>query len=126
MYLRIHIDIYILCIYICICTHDYVNIHIHIYAYVYFFILICSCIILHTYSYVCTHTYIYTYIKDPGPWEGEERNMWKPTAVKSLWFHGGNLHQSRHYSLYLSLQLKARFESLDTPVYGIPKVYHKG
>ena len=46
--------------------------------------------------------------KDPGPWEGEQRNMWKPTQQEGLWFHGGNLHQSRHYSLYLALQLKAR------------------
>jgi cation diffusion facilitator CzcD-associated flavoprotein CzcO len=36
--------------------------------------------------------------KDPGPWEGEQRNMWKPTQQPGLWFHGGNLHQSRHYS----------------------------
>jgi len=49
---------------------------------------------------------------DPGPWEGELRNMWKPTAQPGLWFHGGNLMQSRHYSLYLALQLKARFEKL--------------
>ena len=48
--------------------------------------------------------------KDPGPWEGELRNMWKPTQVPQLWFHGGNLHQSRHYSQFLSLQLKARIE----------------
>ncbi len=44
---------------------------------------------------------------DPGPWEGELRNMWKPTRQEGLWFHGGNLMQSRHYSLYLALQLKA-------------------
>ncbi|MGH6629891.1 MAG: flavin-containing monooxygenase, partial [Burkholderiales bacterium] len=43
---------------------------------------------------------------DPQPWEGELRNMWKPTAQPGLWFHGGNLMQSRHYSLYLALQLK--------------------
>ena len=42
--------------------------------------------------------------------------MWKPTQQEALWFHGGNLHQSRHYSLYLALQLKARAEGLDTPV----------
>ena len=36
--------------------------------------------------------------KDPGPWEGELRNMWKPTAQENLWFHGGNLMQSRLYS----------------------------
>ncbi len=41
--------------------------------------------------------------KDPGPWEGEQRNMWKPTQVPNLWMHGGNLHQSRHYSQFLSL-----------------------
>jgi putative flavoprotein involved in K+ transport len=62
--------------------------------------------------------------KDPGPWEGEERNMWKPTQEPGLWFHGGNLHQSRHYSLYLALQLKARAVGLDTPVYGLPEVHH--
>ncbi len=62
--------------------------------------------------------------KDPGPWEGEQRNMWKPTQQQNLWFHGGNLHQSRHYSLYLALQLKARFEGLDTPVYGLQEVHH--
>ena len=50
--------------------------------------------------------------KDPGPWEGEQRNMWKPTQQPNLWFHGGNLHQSRHYSLYLALQLKARHEGI--------------
>jgi len=62
--------------------------------------------------------------KDPGPWEGELRNMWKPTNQKQLWIHGGNLHQSRHYSQFLSLQLKARYEGLDTPVYGQAKVHH--
>ncbi|BDX02830.1 FAD-dependent oxidoreductase [Marinomonas pontica] len=62
--------------------------------------------------------------KDPGPWEGELRNMWKPTHQEALWFHGGNLHQSRHYSQYLSLQLKARMEGIETPVYGMEPVYH--
>jgi len=62
--------------------------------------------------------------KDPGPWEGEQRNMWKPTQQDGLWFHGGNLHQSRHYSLYLALQLKARYEGLPTPVYGLQEVHH--
>ncbi|GAA4471275.1 NAD(P)/FAD-dependent oxidoreductase [Rhodococcus olei] len=62
--------------------------------------------------------------KDPGPWEGEQRNMWKPTRQEGLWFHGGNLHQSRHYSLYLALQLKARYEGIPTPVYGLQEVHH--
>jgi putative flavoprotein involved in K+ transport len=62
--------------------------------------------------------------KDPGPWEGEQRNMWKPTRQPGLWFHGGNLHQSRHYSQFLSLQLKARMEGIPTPVYGQREVHH--
>ncbi|GAA0921827.1 NAD(P)/FAD-dependent oxidoreductase [Pseudonocardia zijingensis] len=62
--------------------------------------------------------------KDPGPWEGELRNMWKPTRQDGLWFHGGNLHQCRHYSQYLALQLKARFEGIPTPVHGVPDVHH--
>lgn len=64
--------------------------------------------------------------KDPGPWEGELRNMWKPTQQEGLWFHGGNLHQSRHYSIYLSLQLKARMEGVPTPVYALQESHHKG
>ncbi len=64
--------------------------------------------------------------KDPGPWEGELRNMWKPTKQENLWFHGGNLHQSRHYSQFLSLQLKARMEELKISVYGVEKVHHLG
>ena len=62
--------------------------------------------------------------KDPGPWEGELRNMWKPTRQEGLWFHGGNLHQSRHYSTYVALQLKARMEGIATPVYGLQQVHH--
>ncbi len=62
--------------------------------------------------------------KDPGPWEGELRNMWKPTQQPALWMHGGNLHQSRFHSLFLALQLKARVEGIDTPVYGLQEVHH--
>ena len=63
--------------------------------------------------------------KDPGPWEGELRNMWKPTQVPKLWVHGGNLHQSRHYSQFLALQLKARMEGLPTPVYELAASHHR-
>ncbi len=63
--------------------------------------------------------------KDPGPWEGELRNMWKPTSQANLWLHGGNLAQSRFYSRYLALQLKARLEGIDTPVYGRAPVHHR-
>ena len=63
--------------------------------------------------------------KDPGPWEGELRNMWKPTQVPHLWFHGGNLHQSRHYSQFLALQLKARIEGMETPVYRLAPSHHR-
>ena len=62
---------------------------------------------------------------DPGPWEGELRNMWKPTQQSGLWFHGGNLMQSRFYSRTVALQLKARYEGLQTPVYGLAPVHHR-
>ena len=63
--------------------------------------------------------------KDPGPWEGEQRNVWKPTQQDALWLHGGNLHQSRHYSQFLALQLKARQVGIPTPVYGLQAVHHQ-
>lgn len=62
---------------------------------------------------------------DPGPWEGELRNMWKPTQQPGLWFHGGNLALSRHYSLALALQLKARVAGIDTPVYALAKAHRR-
>jgi putative flavoprotein involved in K+ transport len=52
----------------------------------------------------------------------------RPTSLHRskchLWFHGGNLHRSRHYSLYLALQLKTRYEGIPTPVYGLQEVHH--
>jgi putative flavoprotein involved in K+ transport len=59
---------------------------------------------------------------DPGPWEGELRNMWKPTAQDGLWFHGGNLAQSRIHSLHLAIQIKARMEGIATPVFQAPTI----
>lgn len=53
---------------------------------------------------------------DPEPWQGELRNMWRPTAVPNLWFHGGNLALSRFYSRILGLQIKARMESVPLTV----------
>ena len=63
---------------------------------------------------------------DPGPWQGELRNMWKPTAQEALWFHGGNLALSRFYSRFVALQLKARMEAIPTPVYGRPEPFQTG
>lgn len=57
---------------------------------------------------------------DPGPWHGELRNMYKPTAQEALWFQGGNLALSRFFSKFVALQIKARMEGLPTPVYGAP------
>jgi len=57
---------------------------------------------------------------DPGPWRGELRNMWSPTAIRNLWFHGGNLALSRFYSRHVALQIKARMEGIPTPVWGGP------
>lgn len=58
---------------------------------------------------------------DPGPWHGEPRNMWKPTAQEALWFQGGNLALSRFYSKFVAMQIKARMEGIPTPVYAAPK-----
>ena len=52
--------------------------------------------------------------------------MWKPTQQPGLWIHGGNLAWSRHYSLYLGLQIKARHASLPVPVYNQAEVHHLG
>lgn len=58
---------------------------------------------------------------DPGPWAGDPRNMWKPTAQEALWFQGGNLALSRFYSKFVAMQIKARMEGIPTPVYGAPQ-----
>ncbi|MCL6283714.1 NAD(P)/FAD-dependent oxidoreductase [Ruegeria sp. 2012CJ41-6] len=42
---------------------------------------------------------------DPGPWTGEQRNVWAPTNLPGLWFHGGSLGPSRFYSHLLALQI---------------------
>jgi putative flavoprotein involved in K+ transport len=55
--------------------------------------------------------------RDPGPWVGELRNMWKPTRQPGLWLQGGNLQQVRFYSRILALQIQARMLGLPTPVY---------
>jgi putative flavoprotein involved in K+ transport len=57
---------------------------------------------------------------DPGPWHGELRNMYKPTAQEALWIQGGNLALSRFFSKFVALQIKARMEGIPTPVYGAP------
>ncbi|MBO4225160.1 NAD(P)/FAD-dependent oxidoreductase [Bradyrhizobium neotropicale] len=55
--------------------------------------------------------------RDPGPWQGELRNMWKPTQQKGLWFHSGGIGVVRFYSRILALQIKARQAGIATPVY---------
>jgi putative flavoprotein involved in K+ transport len=59
---------------------------------------------------------------DPGPWEGELRNMFKPTAQTGLWFHSHGVGGSRFYSRILALQIKARHAGIPTPVYRGPSV----
>ncbi|MGO4728279.1 MULTISPECIES: NAD(P)/FAD-dependent oxidoreductase [Inquilinus] len=61
---------------------------------------------------------------DPGPWEGELRNLWKPTQQKALWFHGGNFSTSRLFSRALALQIKAREAGIPTPVYALAESHH--
>jgi putative flavoprotein involved in K+ transport len=57
--------------------------------------------------------------RDPGPWAGETRNVWKPTRQQGLWFHNGNFGLMRFFSRILALQIKARQAGLPTPVYGL-------
>ena len=57
---------------------------------------------------------------DPGPWHGEPRNMYKPVAQENMWIQGGNLALSRIFSKFVALQIKARMEGIETPVYGAP------
>ena len=60
----------------------------------------------------------------PRPVGGRAAQHVEADATARLWFHGGNLHQSRHYSQFLSLQLKARLEGIDTSVYKLAAVHH--
>ncbi|MGI8694154.1 MAG: flavin-containing monooxygenase [Geodermatophilaceae bacterium] len=39
--------------------------------------------------------------------EGELRTIWRDSGHDGFWFMGGNLHQSRHYSKFLALKIKA-------------------
>jgi putative flavoprotein involved in K+ transport len=50
--------------------------------------------------------------------EGEVRTMWRRSGHPGLWFMGGNLHQCRHYSKALALQIKAIEEDLLDPATG--------
>jgi hypothetical protein len=63
-------------------------------------------------------------LRDGKAWTSSWALSSESVVSKALWFHGGNLHQSRHYSLYLALQLKARAEGIDTPVYRMQEVHH--
>lgn len=49
--------------------------------------------------------------------EGEFRGLYKRTGQPGLWFHAGGLTQSRVYSRFLALQLKACLEGLLDPEY---------
>ncbi|MTD56593.1 NAD(P)/FAD-dependent oxidoreductase [Amycolatopsis pithecellobii] len=55
--------------------------------------------------------------RDPGPWLGEHRNRWTPTPQPNFWLTGGGLADIRYYSRFLGLQLKARWEKVDTTCY---------
>jgi cation diffusion facilitator CzcD-associated flavoprotein CzcO len=39
--------------------------------------------------------------------EGELRTIWRPSGHPGFWFMGGNMHQARHYSKFLALQIAA-------------------
>ncbi|KAL3698260.1 hypothetical protein R1sor_012336 [Riccia sorocarpa] len=56
---------------------------------------------------------------DPGPWERELRNMWKPLPVSNLWIASGGYSHCRFFGRHVALQLKARMEGIPTPVYSL-------
>lgn len=58
--------------------------------------------------------------RDPAPWMGELRNMYKPTHQEGLWIQCSLIPAARFYSHFTALQLKARMEGIATPVYGLP------
>jgi len=60
---------------------------------------------------------------DPGPWDGELRNVWKPTQQRGLWFGVGGFLHCRFYSKVLALQIKAREVGIPTQVYRIPETH---
>jgi putative flavoprotein involved in K+ transport len=62
---------------------------------------------------------------DPGPWEGELRNMWKPTQQTGLWFHNHGIGGARFSSRVLALQIKAREVGMPTPVYAPQKTLQR-
>jgi hypothetical protein len=39
--------------------------------------------------------------------EGELRTIWRRSGHPGFWFMGGNMHQARHYSKFLTLQIAA-------------------
>ena len=65
--------------------------------------------------------------KDPGPWEGEERNMWKPTQQRGAVVPR---RQPAPVAALLALPRAAAQGSArghpDTPVYGLQEVHHTG
>ena len=62
---------------------------------------------------------------DPGPWEGELRNISKPTRQRGLWFFRQGIGGARFYSQILALQIKAREAGITTPVYKLAEVHHR-
>lgn len=61
---------------------------------------------------------------DPGPFEGEIRNFWKPTPFPNLWLGTGTVFNVRFFALPLALQLKARYEGVRTTTYPPPQKRH--
>ena len=61
---------------------------------------------------------------DPGPWEGEIRNIGKPTQQTGLWFLAGGPGIVRSYSRVLALQIKARQAGIPTAVYKLAEAFH--
>jgi putative flavoprotein involved in K+ transport len=48
----------------------------------------------------------------------------RPAPSAALAAVRGDCRRRRHYSLLLALQLKARMEGIETPVYNLAEVHH--
>ena len=60
----------------------------------------------------------------PGPGKASRATCGSRPSSRAFGFTAAISHLSRHYSLVLALQLKARMEGLPTPVYGLQAVHH--
>ena len=62
--------------------------------------------------------------KDPGPWEGEQRNMWKPTQQEGYGSTAATCTSRATIRSSWRCRSRRGWKGIDTPVYGVPDTYH--